>query len=102
MNPIRTTRRLTCILTGLAAALAAGVAVAPAALAATRVNPPPAPPADIIRFGPAAHAINGVTGDMTSWQIALIAVTAAIVGAVVAVLADRARAARNHRPATIA
>jgi len=91
MNPIRTIRRLTCILTGLAAALAA-----------TPVNPPPAPPADVIRFGPAAHAFNGVTGDMTSWQIALIAVAAAIVGAVVAVLADRARAARSHRPATIA
>jgi len=29
-------------------------------------------------------------------------VAAAIVGAVVAVLADRARAARSHRPATIA
>ena len=101
MNPIRTIRRLTCIQTGLAAALAAGVAVAPAALAATPVNPP-APPADVIRFGPAAHAFNGVTGDMTSWQIALIAVAAAIVGAVVAVLADRARAARSHRPATIA
>jgi hypothetical protein len=100
MNPIRTIRRLTCILTGLAAALAAAVAVAPAALA--QPYPPPAPPAEVVRFGPAAHAFNGVTGDMTGWQITLIAVGAAILGAIVAVLLDRARAARVHRPATAA
>jgi hypothetical protein len=100
MNPIRTIRRLTCILAGLAAALAAAVAVAPAALA--QPHPPPAPPAEVVRFGPAAHAFNGVTGDMTSWQITLIAVGAAILGAIVAVLLDRARAARVHRPATAA
>ena len=45
---------------------------------------------------------NGVTGDMTGWQITLIAVRAALVGAVVGVLVDRARAARRHRPATAA
>jgi hypothetical protein len=54
----------------------------------------------VVRFGPAAHAFNGVTGDMTGWQITLIAVAAAIAGAVVGVLVDRARAARGHRPAT--
>jgi membrane protein YqaA with SNARE-associated domain len=37
---------------------------------------------------------------MAGWQIALIAVGAAILGAVVAVLLDRALAARRHRPAT--
>ena len=50
----------------------------------------------------AAHAVNGVTGDMTGWQIALIAVGAAILGAIVAVLLDRARAARGQRPARAA
>jgi hypothetical protein len=101
MNPTRTIRRLACMLTGLAAALAAAVAVAPAAFAATRPYPP-GPPAEVVRFGPVAHAFNGVTGDMTGWQITLIAVGAAIVGAVVSVLLDRARAARGHRPATAA
>jgi hypothetical protein len=98
MNPIRTIGRLACMLTGLAAALAAAVALAPAAFAATRPYPPPGPPAEIIRFGPAAHTFNGVTGDMTAWQITLIAVGAAILGAIVAlaVTADRMRAARRR------
>jgi hypothetical protein len=102
MHPIRTIGRLACRLTGLAAARAAAVAVAPAAFAATRPYPPPGPPAVVVRFGPAVHAFNGVTGDMTGWQITLIAIGAAIAGAVVAVLLDRARAARGHRPATAA
>jgi heme A synthase len=100
MNPIRTIRRLATTLTGLAAALAAAVAGAPAAFA--QPSPPPGPPAEVVRFGPVAHTFNGVTGDMTGWQIALIAVGAAILGAIVAVLLDRTRAARSHRPATAA
>ena len=102
MNPIRTIGRAAGLLAGLAAALAAAVAAAPAAFAATRPYPPPGPPAVVVRFGPAVHTFNGVTGDMTGWQITLIAVGAAIVGAVVGVLVDRARAARGHRPATAA
>ena len=102
MNPIRTIRRLACTLTGLAAALAAAVAVVPTAFAATRPYSPPGPPAEIARFGPAAHTFNGVTGDMIGWQITLIAIASAIAGAVLAVLLDRARAARRHRPATAA
>jgi hypothetical protein len=39
---------------------------------------------------------------MTGWQITLIAVGAAIAGAVAGVLVDRAQAARRHRPATAA
>ena len=73
MNPIHTIRRLVCMLAGLAVALVAAVAVAPAAFA----QPPirlPGPPAEVVQFGPAAHAVNGVTGDMTGWQIVLIAV----------------------------
>jgi hypothetical protein len=107
MNPIRTIRRLSCMLTGLAAALAAAVAVAPAASAAsvaTHVHPAPVPPAELIRFGPAAHTLNGVAGGGAAWQIALVAVVAAIVGAALGarVLLDRARAARAHGAATAA
>ena len=99
MNPIRIIRRLACMLTGLAAVLTAAVLAAPAACAATRPSPPPGP---LSRFEPVAHTFNGVTGDMTGWQITLIAVGAAIAGAVMGVLLDRARAARRHRPATAA
>jgi hypothetical protein len=104
MNPTRTIGRLACLLTGLAAALAAVLAAAPAAFAATQPYPPPGPPAELIRFGPAAYTFNGATAGMTNWQIALIAVAAAIVPAVwgLAVLVGRARAARAHRAATAA
>ena len=103
MNPIRTIRRLACTLTGLAVTLAAAVAVAPAAFAGTRVHPPTVPPAAVVRFGPLAHAFSGGgTGDMTGYLITLIAVGAALVGAALGVLVDRARATRVHRPATAA
>jgi hypothetical protein len=102
MNPTRTIRRLACLLTGLAAALAAAVAAAPAASAGTRVHPAPVPPAELIRFGPAAYTFNGATAGMTGWQLVLIAVAAAIVPAIwgVALLIGRVRAARAHRAAT--
>jgi hypothetical protein len=104
MNPTRTIRRLACMLTGLAAALAAAVAAAPAAFAGIRVHPATVPPAELIRFGPAAYTYNGATAGMTNGQIALIAVAAAIVPAVwgLAVLVGRARAARARRTATAA
>jgi len=59
MNPIRTIRRLACTLTGLAVTLAAAVALAPAAFAGTRVHPATVPPAELVRFGPLAHAFSG-------------------------------------------
>lgn len=104
MNPTRTIRRLALMLTALAAALAAVLAAAPAASAATRVHPAPVPPAELIRFGPAAYTFNGATAGMTGWQLALIAVAAAIVPAIwgLAVLVGRARTARAHRAATAA
>jgi hypothetical protein len=40
-----------------------------------------------------------IAGGMPGWQIALIAVAAAVVAAAVAVFLDRARAARRHHPA---
>jgi len=113
MNRIR---RLAGVLTGMAAALVAAVMGAPAAFAqpyphplpsvtarhapAGFTQPYPHPPAGpLSRFEPVAHHFNGVTGP-TGWQIALIAVGAAIVGAGLAMLVERARATRRHLPAT--
>jgi hypothetical protein len=107
MKPIRTIRRLACMLTGLAAALAATVMGAPAAFA--QPSPPPGPPGEIARFGPLlvprtvpAHTHAATSGGLAGWQITLIAVGAAILAAIVAVLLHRARAARSHRPVTAA
>jgi hypothetical protein len=120
MNRIRIhIRRFAGCVTGLAAALAAVVLGAPAAFAqqwphplpGVTAHPAPAgftqqypypPSGELSRFEPVAHHFNGATGAMTGWQIALIAAGAAIVGAVLAMLADRARATRRHRPATAA
>jgi hypothetical protein len=108
MNPIR---RLTAVLGGLAGALLAFAAVAPAAFA--RPFPPRPPGWDKHPPPPPGHwteAVMGpnragypsvsrvhtvVVGGMHGWQIALIAIGAALLAATVAVLLDRARAA--HR-----
>jgi hypothetical protein len=83
-------RRFAGALAGLAAALVAFGAAAPAALA---VNvPPPA------RSGGAPEPpapVSVVAGGMPGWQIALIAVGAALLAAALAVLLDRARAKRH-------
>jgi hypothetical protein len=47
-------------------------------------------------------SVSAVSGGMAGWQIALIAVGAALVGAAAAVLLDRARAARRSASATSA
>ena len=91
MNPAR---RLTAALAGLAGALLVYAVAAPAALAQPfpprppgwDKHPPPPQPAGI-------HAV--VTGGMPGWQIALIAIGAALLAATIAVLVDRGRAA--HR-----
>jgi hypothetical protein len=93
-------RRLVGMVTGLAAALVAAIAVTPAAFA--MVVPPPGP---VSRFGPVqltkhppipAHTHAAITIGMPGWQIALIAVGAAVVAATLAVLLDRVWAARRH------
>ena len=95
MNPIHHIRRFAAVLAGLAAA----VLLATPAFARIVPNPADASPGHVT---PASvptqiqyHTI--VAGGMPGWQIALIAVGAALLAATVAVLADRARAAR--RPA---
>ena len=98
MNPVR---RLTAALAGLTGALLAFAAVAPAALAQPFPprppgwdrHPPPPQPAGI-------YAV--VVGGMPGWQIALIAVVAALFAATVAVLADRSRSARRKAIAATA
>jgi hypothetical protein len=104
MNPIQHIRRLATALAGLAGALLAFAAAAPAALA--RADPPlppgwqlnhPLPLGNVV--GPVyqvpAHTV--VAGGMPGWQIALIAAAAALAAATVAVLLDRARAAGRAR-----
>jgi hypothetical protein len=97
MNPIRHLRRLAAAVAGLAGALLAFAAAAPAALADPRPRPiiplmdkhPPLSPAhhDLV---PVVRTV--VVGGMPGWQIALIVIAAALLAATAAVLADRARA----------
>lgn len=120
MNPIRTIRRLACILAGLAVAALAFAAAAPAALA-TLPPPDPGQPAVVpapshTTMGSVVSRLTGpagtpqhlpgihpaAAGGMPGWQIALIAAAAALFAAIVAVLVDRALAARRHGAARTA
>jgi hypothetical protein len=112
MNRIRHIRRLTAALAGLACAWLGIALAAPAAFAATgRIQPPggesgmavlPAPLAGHIHqlapdtSGPVPVHTVVVTAGMPGWQIALIAIGAALVAATAAVLLDRARATRRQ------
>src|SRR5262244_3741201 len=105
MNHIRPIRRLATALAGLAGALLAFAAAAPAALA--KPDPPllllwqhkhpPLPLGHVVGPVYQAPAHTVVAGGMPSWQIALIAAAAALAAATVAVLLDRARAAGRAR-----
>jgi hypothetical protein len=110
MNPIRNVRRVAGALAGLACAWLGLAMAAPAAFAVSHPTPgpagfrtpggpgfpvpPPGPP-------PAVQVHTVVVGGTPGWQIALIAIGAALFAAIAAVLADRARAARR-RPAAVA
>ena len=91
MNRIRHISRIAAVLASLAAALAA--------FGVTPAFARPVPPRGT-EFRPSApgrtvtHTV--VIGGMPGWQIALIAVGAALLAATVAVLADQARAARRQ------
>jgi hypothetical protein len=84
-------RRLGAVLAG---ALLAIAGVAPAALARPF---PPRPPGWDKHPPPGVSIRIVVAGGMPGWQIALIAAGIALLTAVLAVIADRARAARRHQ-----
>ena len=93
-RPFTPIRRLAGILAALATALLAAAMTAPAAFAYVV---PPGPSSGGTAGSPPVPTI--VTGGMPGWQIALIAIGAAVVAAAAAVILDRARAARRHQPA---
>src|SRR5450755_4354455 len=98
MNRTRAFRpihRLACALAGLAAALLAAAAAAPAAFA---LPVPPGGGGD----GTPPPVQTVVVGGMPGWQIALIAVAAAVVAAALAVFLNRVRVGRRHQAATSA
>jgi hypothetical protein len=91
VNPIRLIRRFAAVMAGLAAA----VLLATPAFAMLVPDPgagyvaPASVPAQV-------QVRTIVAGGMPGWQIALIAVGAALLAAALAVLADRALAARSR------
>ena len=95
MNHIRRIRRIAGVLAGLPFAWLGLAAAAPAAFAMIVPGPggsgsvAPAPRARTV-----THTL--VVGGMPGWQIALIAIGAAVLAAALSVLADRARAARRQ------
>jgi hypothetical protein len=94
-RPFRPVRRLAGILAGLAAVLLA--AAATAAPAAFALPAPPLGGGGTVVPPPPVQVV--VAGGMPGWQIALIAIGAAILAAAVAVFLDRARTARRHQAA---
>jgi hypothetical protein len=92
MNLIQCIRRLAAVLAGLGGAALASIIVAPAAFA-VREPPPGGGGAPASPAPPDTVAV--VAGGMPGWQIALIAVGAALLAAVLAVLLDRVWAARR-------
>ena len=122
MNPIRHLRRVAGVLAGLACAWLGLAVAAPAAFAAgppipgpagyiaPTAEPPPIrekhPPLPAGHIHQPLHQApfpvhTAVIGGMPGWQIALIAIGAALVAATAAVVVDRAWAAR-HKPVTAA
>ena len=87
-------RRIFAAVVTLAGAVLA-LATAPAAFAR------PLPPPDCCAVGDNAPVTLITGGGMPGWQITLIAVGAALAAAILAVLLDRAWAARKTHPATV-
>ena len=120
MNPIRYLRRLAAAVAGLACAWLGLAVAAPAAFAASSVPPPsggsaritlpPEPPGwNKHPPLPVGHVVGPVhkvpvqtvtAGGMPGWQIALIAIGAALAAAAVAVLVNRAQMTRKTHATT--
>jgi hypothetical protein len=96
MNPLKRIRRFAAVLAGLAGALLAFGATPAFAMH----EPPPGTGSGITTSPvgtttPPVEVHTVVVGGTPGWQIALIAVVAALLAATVAVLADRTRNARR-------
>ena len=90
--------RLGAVLATLGAIVAA---FAGTASASTTMLPRPAPDGGFTPTVPSPPVIHTVVvGGMPGWQIALIAIVAALVAAMAAVLVDRARSARRRLAST--
>ena len=88
---LKRARRLGGLLAGLGALVTTLVVTGTAALA---MQVPPAGGGGV--YQPPPPPLAPAAGGMPGWQITLIAVGAALVAAVLAVLADRARSARRR------
>jgi hypothetical protein len=101
VNFIRHIRRVVGVLAGLACAWLGLAGAAPAAFAVG--PPPPVRPASYIipSTEPPVPVHTVVIGGMPGWQVALIALGAALVAATATALVDRAWAARR-KPVTAA
>jgi hypothetical protein len=95
MNIIVRLRRVAALLAGLGLTM---VAFAGAASASTASLPRPSNEAGPPQTLPIIHTV--VVGGMPGWQIALIAIGAALAAAIAAVLLDRLRSTRRL-PATV-
>jgi len=95
-------RRLAAALATIICGLLASAAAMPAALA--RVVPPPGGPYSTVRIAPLPATTTRVVtvAGMAGWQITLIALGAALVGAAAALVLDRSRTAHRAASATSA
>src|SRR5690348_2032540 len=102
MNTLKRLRRFAAVLAGLAGALVAFGATPAFAMH----EPPPGSGVITSPVGATTTPVQVptavVVGGMPGWQIALIAVVAALFAATVAVLADRSRSARRKAIAATA
>ena len=98
MNPLKRIRRFAVVLAGLAGAL---VAFGATPAFAMHVPPPGVSTSPVGTTTPPVEVHTVVVGGMPGWQIALIAIGAALLAATTAVLAYRAWTARR-KPATAA
>jgi len=94
-------RRITAALATVTGGLLAWAAAVPPASAATTVIPDPGGASGTVpTTAPAAPVQIIAAGGMPGWQVALIALAAALVGAAAAVFVDRTRASRRSASAT--
>ena len=100
MNIITRLRRFAAVLAGLGVTMAAFAAAAAAASASTGMFPDNGGVDGGAGPVPVPQAV--VVGGMPGWQIALIAIGAAVAAAVTAVLLDRMRSARQRLSPTAA